>query len=81
MMDIDIAMTLDVRNELPPTPTIKFSIVTEVLDKGSVLEVIVGNEASCKNIKNLVKSKNLELVHHVKQSTDYFLYVRKNHEN
>ena len=78
-MNIDIAMTLDVRSEMPPTPTIKFGIVTEVLDMGAVLEVIVGNEASCKNIKNLVTSKNLELVHYVKQSNDYFLYIKKNY--
>jgi TusA-related sulfurtransferase len=77
-MKIDVTMTLDLRKEMPPLPTIKVGIVVEVLDKGNVLEVIVGNEGSCKNIKALVKSKNLELMHHDKQSKDYFLYIRKN---
>lgn len=76
-MDIQFDMYLDVRNQECPTPMIKVGIVAQVLDKGKVLKVIVNNEGSQKNIRNLVRNKNWELLYEVKKNDDYLFYIRR----
>lgn len=77
-MKKEFDILIDVRNEEAPLPMIKVDIVTQILEAGDILKVVLNSQSNYENIKKMISKKNaFSMVDQKVSHKDFILYITK----